>query len=108
TMLKDAPMSFASYTPENFDGKFVGSLSATSALVRSRNIPALSIASKLTRPSLLEFLKTAGVSGLRSEQHYGLALVLGGAEVTMEELVRLYAALGNHGTMQPLRYRRDD
>ena len=41
---------------------------------------------------------------MASEAHYGLALVLGGGEASMEELVTLYAALANHGTLKPLRY----
>src|SRR5258708_2890605 len=40
---------------------------------------------------------------MRSEQHYGLGLALGGGEVTMEELVTLYAALANGGILRPLR-----
>jgi penicillin-binding protein 1C len=39
----------------------------------------------------------------RSEKHYGLALPLGGAEVTMQDLVRLYAMLANEGELRPLR-----
>jgi penicillin-binding protein 1C len=107
SMLRDAPLSFGSFSPENFDGRFAGPLTAQEALIRSRNIPAVAIAAKLSSPSLYGFLKTSGVSRLASEQHYGLALVLGGGEVTMEELVTLYGALANHGTLRPLRYTRD-
>ncbi len=105
SMLKDVPTAFAAYSPENFDGRFAGPLSAREALIRSRNIPALEVASKLNRPSLFDFLRTAGVSRLKSEEHYGLGIALGNAEVTMEELIGLYAALGNHGVIRPLRYR---
>jgi penicillin-binding protein 1C len=108
TMLRDAPMSFAAFSPENFDGRFVGPLSAKDALIRSRNIPALSVAAKLNRPSLYDFLKTAGVTRMAPESHYGLGLVLGAGEVTMEELVTLYATLANKGLLKPLRYRSEE
>ncbi|HZS37614.1 MAG TPA: penicillin-binding protein 1C [Polyangia bacterium] len=108
TMLRDAPMSFAAFSPENFDGRFVGPLSAKDALIRSRNIPALAVAAKLNRPGLYEFLKTAGVSRMQPESHYGLGLVLGAGEVTMEELVTLYATLANRGVLKPLRYRAEE
>jgi penicillin-binding protein 1C len=108
TMLKDAQTAFGAYSPENFDGRFAGPLSAKDALLRSRNIPALWVASKLTNPSFYAFLKSAGISHLRSEEHYGLSLVLGGGEVSMEELAMLYAALGNRGVLRPLRYRQSD
>ncbi|MEZ0238008.1 MAG: penicillin-binding protein 1C [Methylophilaceae bacterium] len=107
SILKDAPTAFGPFQPENFDGRFVGPISAHDALIHSRNIPAVHVASKLKQPSLYDFLKTAGVSRLRSEQHYGLALVLGGGEVTMEELATLYTMLANQGTLRPLRYLAD-
>ena len=108
TMLKDSPLTFGSYSPENFDGKFAGPISAQEALIRSRNVPALFVAAKLSNPGLYDFLKSAGVTRLKPESHYGLALVLGGAEVTMEELATLYAMLPNQGFVRPLRFLKGD
>jgi penicillin-binding protein 1C len=108
SVLRDAPLSFGPFSPENFDGRFTGPITAKEALIRSRNIPAVSIAAKLSNPSLYDFLKTSGISHLASEQHYGLALVLGGGELTMEELVTLYGALANHGVLRPLRFTQDE
>lgn len=107
TVLADTPTSFGAFNPENFDGKFIGPITAQDALVRSRNIPALMIALKLSKPSLYGFLKQAGVYLPDTEQHYGLSLTLGGAEVTMEELVKLYAVLANRGVLHSLSYRTD-
>ncbi|MDD5058368.1 MAG: penicillin-binding protein 1C [Sideroxydans sp.] len=107
TILKDAPKSYGAFSPENFDGRFTGPIAAQDALIRSRNVPAVELASHLSRPSLYDFLKLAGVSRLASEQHYGLALVLGGGEVTMAELAQLNAMLANHGKWQELRYVSD-
>lgn len=104
TMLKDAPARFGPFSPENFDGRFVGPISAQLALIRSRNVPAVTLMSQLSKPSLYEFLQQAGVSKLASERHYGLALALGGGELTMEELGRLYLMLGNGGVIKPLSY----
>ena len=108
TVLRDVPSSFGPYTPENFDGHFLGPITATQALIRSRNIPAVWVASQLHQPSLYDFLREAGVGRMASEQHYGLALVLGGGEVTMQELGDLYAMLANRGVLQPLRLRTSD
>ncbi len=103
SMLEDAPESFGGYNPENYDGDFVGPLCARDALVRSRNVPAVRLAAQLS-PSLHALLKRAGISGLREESHYGLSLALGSAEVTMRELVELYAALANRGELRRLRF----
>ncbi|HXI33256.1 MAG TPA: penicillin-binding protein 1C [Gemmatimonadales bacterium] len=108
TMLKDAPSAFGAYSPENFDGRFMGPLTAKDALVRSRNVPAVWVASQLSQPDLYSFLEMAGVSGLRSRDYYGLALVLGGGDVTMEELVTLYGALAGDGVVRPVRYLADE
>ena len=106
TMLKDAPTAFGPFSPENFDGRFVGPISAQEALVRSRNVPAVALASKLARPRLYDFLQSAGVTRLASEKHYGLALALGGGEVTMEELARMYLMLANGGELVPVSHLR--
>jgi penicillin-binding protein 1C len=103
TVLRDAPTSFGPFTPENFDGRFFGPVSAQEALVRSRNVPAVWAAMQLRQPTLYQFLQTAGVSRLQSEEHYGLALALGGGEVTMEELAGLYAMLANQGVLHRMR-----
>lgn len=107
SVLRDSPQAFGPYSPENFDGEFLGPVSARDALVRSRNVPAIAVAAKLSNPDFYAFLKAAGVDNMLSKEHYGLSLVLGGGEVTMEELVSLYAALANEGLQRPLRYRRD-
>ncbi len=65
------------------------------------------LADQLKHPSLYEFLQQAGIHDLKAESYYGLALVLGGAEVSMQELVTLYAALANDGRLRPLRFTRD-
>jgi len=103
SILSDAPHTFGDYNPENFDREFVGPIRASDALARSRNLPAVELTSQLHHPTLYEFLRGAGVKLPRSESLYGLALPLGGAEVTMEDLVRLYAALANNGELRPLR-----
>lgn len=107
TMLKDSPTQFGAYDPENFDNDFIGPVKAKDALTLSRNIPAIYLMSQLKHPTFYEFLKAAHITKLKSEKHYGLSLALGGAEVTMQELVGLYAMLANGGNWRPLRMRVD-
>src|SRR5215471_10890495 len=108
SILTDAPRSFGDYNPENFDRDFLGPIRACDALARSRNLPAVELTSQLSNPTLYEFLRSAGVSLPRSESLYGLTLPLGGAEVKMEDLVRLYAALAHKGELRPLRRKISD
>jgi penicillin-binding protein 1C len=108
TILKDVPSAFGAYAPENFDHRFLGPVTATNALNFSRNIPAVYIASQLRQPTFYQFLRLAGIANMSSENHYGLSLVLGGGEVTMQELAKLYALLANRGVLQPLRMQQQD
>ncbi len=106
TMLMDSPKSFAEYNPENFDKQFQGPLPAHEALRLSRNLPAIWLASKL-EPNLYASLKKANVKLNHAANHYGLSLVLGGAELSMRELVGLYASLANGGIWQELKFIKD-
>ncbi|MGP2688602.1 penicillin-binding protein 1C, partial [Serratia nevei] len=108
TILKDVPSSFGAYAPENFDRRFLGPVTATDALNFSRNIPAVYVASQLRQPTFYQFLRLTGVANMANESHYGLSLVLGGGEVTAQELAKLYALLANRGELRPLRLRLNE
>lgn len=102
TVLYDMPKDFRGYEPENADQEFKGPISARLALQMSRNIPAISLANRLRNPNLYEFLKDCGVNFDYGSEHYGLSLVLGGAEVSMRELAVLYSMLANRGQLRSL------
>lgn len=102
SILKDTPASFAAYDPENFDGEFVGPIDATQALIRSRNLPTVQLANKLSGDGFYGFLKRAKIKDLKDPNFYGLSLTLGGVEVSLQELVSLYASLVNAGELSPL------
>lgn len=102
TMLKDTPVSFNEYTPDNYGSEFRGPIKTWQALVDSKNIPAVYLAQLLKTPDLYDFLKKTGIAGLRDRDYYGLSIVLGSAEITMTELVKLYAIIANHGNEKDL------
>ena len=94
TLLKDTTTYYDHCKPGNFDSRFAGGLSARESLIKSRNVPVIFLASKLKNPNFYEFLQQAKISGLRKPENYGLSIVLGTAEITLEELTTLYAMLG--------------
>ncbi|MGH2571582.1 MAG: penicillin-binding protein 1C, partial [bacterium] len=100
TMLEDVPTRLGAWHPENFDHEYRGAISAAEALCTSRNVPAVRLARELERSGqgLYRLLADAGVHSLtRPPEHYGLSLVLGGAEVSLLELTNLYATLARGG-----------
>ena len=102
TLLEDAPERYASFTPENFDRGFLGPVFARDALIHSRNVPAVRVLEGVGVGRFRALLARAEVAELRPASHYGLALALGGNEMTMEELVQLYAAMANAGLWRPV------
>lgn len=104
TLMKDAPRRFGAYTPENYDRRFAGPVFARDALILSRNVPAVTLMAQLEPPGLYGLLENIGIDRLQPAEHYGLALALGGAEVSMHELIELYAMLANLGRYQPLQH----
>jgi penicillin-binding protein 1C len=108
SLLFDAPARFGNYLPENIDGSYDGPIPARLALVRSRNLPAVSLAARLGQERLYRFLCAAEVRGLKANNPYGLSAVLGTVDINMQDLVKLYAALLNNGQLKPLRAFSDD
>lgn len=104
SMLKDTPTHYGAYSPENFDKDYVGPINATNALITSRNIPAITLMDGLHNPSFYQFLKQAHLNLLKPESQYGLSLALGGEDITMQEMVKLYSMLINGGYLKPLRF----
>lgn len=107
SLLRDLPRRFGSFNPENFDRQFAGPLTATEALINSRNLPAVQLQAGLSQPDFYHWLHQAGVSLPQPADYYGLALVLGGMEMSMQQLVQLYAILGNGGNWQPLQWQAE-
>lgn len=108
SLLKDSKHKFGGFTPENYDKQFLGPISVKDALIASRNVPAVEIQSRLRNKSFYQFLHEAGVSGLQHESHYGLALALGGGEVTAMEMASLYAMMANGGEMHAIRALKEE
>lgn len=106
TLLDDTARRFGGYNPENSDRGFLGPIAAAEALRRSRNVPFVELASRLANPGLDAFLRSAGVDFVKPPGEYGLSLTLGGGEVTLEELARLYAMLASDGVSRPLVYQQ--
>ncbi|MEW6235088.1 MAG: penicillin-binding protein 1C [Candidatus Omnitrophota bacterium] len=97
------------YNPENFNQQYQGLVSASDALKRSLNVPAVAILQRLGADRLCAFLQDAGLSTLTlPAEQYGLSLTLGNCEAQLEELAGAYLMLANVGEYRPLRLRQDD
>ena len=90
-LLADIPLNINGFSPQNFNLQFDGAVPASEALARSLNVPAVLLLRRYGVPKFYDFLKKAGISTLRRpSSHYGLSLILGGAEVTLWDIASLY------------------
>jgi penicillin-binding protein 1C len=94
-LVPDYPTNIDGYLPRNFDGLWNGALPADDALCRSVNVPFVRL---LQQHGIAQFnttLKKMGITTLtKSPGHYGLSIILGGAETTLWETTGVYASLG--------------
>lgn len=105
TLIDDVPTAFGSYVPQNFDGKFRGTLRVRRALQLSLNIPVIKLTEALGPAKLMSALRRAGMDPVVPGGKPGLAVALGGLGVTLNDMIRLYAALANEGVPRPLMWR---
>jgi membrane peptidoglycan carboxypeptidase len=84
--------------PVNYDHRYHGPTLFRDALANSYNIPPIQLARDIGIPHLIATARKMGVESLREMPgYYGLALTLGGGEVTLLELTHAYATLANQG-----------
>ena len=112
SLLDDAPAQIATagglYLPQNYDRDFKGWVSARTALGASLNVPAVRVAALLGPDAVHERLNRLGLALPHAAGHYGHALALGGAEVTLLALTNAYRAFANGGRLAPVRLRADE
>ncbi len=108
TLIADRPVDFDGYRPQNFDGVFRGELRVRQALQWSLNIPAVSLLDAMGPQHLMAALRRAGTDPvIPGGGAPGLAVGLGGLGMSLSDLMRVYAALGNGGEAVDLRVTPD-
>ena len=94
-LLPDVPVNINGFTPQNFSMQFEGAVPASEALARSLNIPAVTMLQRYGVPKFHHMLQQMGFKTInRSASHYGLSLILGGAEATLWDVTNAYAQMG--------------
>lgn len=112
TLIPDIPTQIAGYAPQNYNKSFDGAVPAKRALARSLNIPAVRMLQKYGIEKFNYNLKKIGMTTLRySPDHYGLSIILGGAEGKLWDICGMYASMArslNHYTRYNGKYTLSD
>jgi len=98
SLLADVPQSFGGYQPGNFEQSFHGPVSVSEALTRSLNVPAVEVLDQYGPDRFVDKLRQGGLK-LRFPRGAtpNLAVILGGADISLENLVGAYASLARAG-----------
>lgn len=102
TILDDSPVVFSNqgttpYKPVNYDGKFHGRVPLRYALASSYNVPAVRVLNTLGVRSFVNHARRMGISTWGDSSRFGLALTLGGGEVTMVDMAKAFGVFANLG-----------
>lgn len=112
TIVPDVPIRYDGYAPKNYNRKYEGAVPAANVLERSLNIPSVILLRRYGVDPFLGLLKNLGFTSFReSHEHYGLTLILGGAETNLWELAGVYGSMAralNHYTASDGIYSTED
>ncbi len=90
-LIYDVPVQFGGFIPKNFSKTYEGALPVNTALARSLNIPMVQLLDEYGVTKFHSDLRNLGIKSInKPSRHYGLSLILGGAEVTLFEMNQLY------------------
>ena len=94
TLLPDIPTVINGFAPQNFNLEYDGAVAADKAIIRSLNVPAVYMLRDYRYERFHQLLKNIGMSSLNQPpDHYGLSLILGGAEGTLWDITGMYASM---------------
>jgi membrane peptidoglycan carboxypeptidase len=94
SILHDSPTNFGGYAPKDFDNGAMGPIPARTALLYSRNIPAVEVG---RMEGMQNVIALAHQMGIKSQLEPGLSTAIGGSEVTLFEHVQGYEVFANQG-----------
>jgi 1A family penicillin-binding protein len=114
TWIWDVPTEFPDganppYVPKNYDDKFHGGMTVRTALANSFNIPAVKALQFVgvyddpatpEKDGMIAMAERLGITSL-TRPDYGLALTLGGGEVSLLEMTSAFSVFANGGKKVP-------
>ncbi|WP_017325895.1 transglycosylase domain-containing protein [Synechococcus sp. PCC 7336] len=99
SLLNDSPITYPdgpgrTYSPRNYDSRFMGTLTLQRALELSRNVPAVKLANAV---GVSDVIESARAAGIQQAMQPNLSLALGAADITPLEMASAYATFANGG-----------
>jgi len=108
--IDDSPVSYVipgqkPYTPQNYTGKYLGTVTLKTALASSLNIPSVKLLKENGVENMIDLAELMGITTWTDRSRFGLSLALGAGEVRMLEMANAYSIFANLGekvTINPI------
>lgn len=106
--ITDAPITlstgWSSWSPKNWDGRFMGKMNVRKALYLSRNTPTVRVGLKV---GIENIIKTARMLGIRNFINKNFSIVLGSFGISPLEMATVFSCFSREGTyIEPVVIRR--
>ncbi|MEN8253761.1 MAG: PBP1A family penicillin-binding protein, partial [Patescibacteria group bacterium] len=102
SIIDDSPVTYQiagskPYSPNNYDGRFHGKVPLRTALASSYNIPAVKLLAEVGINNMIDKAQEMGISTWDDRSRFGLSLTLGGGEIKMIDMNKVYGSFANMG-----------
>lgn len=104
SIISDSPITYPSassgqksYSPQNYNGKYMGNVTLRTALASSLNIPSVKLLEKNGITNMIDLAEKMGITTWKERNRFGLSLALGAGEVKMIDLAQAYSNFANLG-----------
>ncbi len=95
SLILDEQSNFAGYKPSNYNNKYYGWVTATDAIAKSMNIPAVKILNSIGVDNSCEYLNSMGIDAC--DQDLSMALGNVSCGMSISQLAQCYTTLANNG-----------
>lgn len=100
--IDDNPVSYKiagqkAYTPQNYTGKYLGTVTLKTALASSLNIPSVKLLNENGVENMIDLAEKMGITTWTDRSRFGLSLALGAGEVKMIDIAQAYSIFANLG-----------
>lgn len=102
SLIDDSPVTYEvrgqkPYSPQNYNGKFMGRVTVRTALASSLNVPSVKLLAVNGVENMINLGERMGITTWKDRSRFGLSLALGGGEVKMIDLAQAYSIFANMG-----------
>ena len=102
SIIEDSPVVYQikgqkPYSPQNYNGKYMGRVTLRTALASSLNVPSVKLLEKNGVNKMIDLAQDMGITTWQDRNRFGLSLALGSGEIKMTELSQAYSIFANLG-----------